>query len=257
MQTWQAATAVFLAYVAIIAVLPRGLSRERRGTALAGAAIGGAVLAASTALAPDGIANTWVLPAALLLIGYWTSGLLFVAPMPVVERALADLDRALRIQAIAARCPRLLVELFEFAYAGVYLLIPVALVIAQRSGVAVDRFWTTVLAADYICFAMLPWIQSRPPRSVGFAAPWRSAWRPVNERLLAAGSVQVNTFPSGHAAEGLVLALLVLDAPVAVVVPMFLGAAAISAGAVLGRYHYAADAAAGWLVALLVWGITR
>jgi hypothetical protein len=38
---------------------------------------------------------------------------------------------------------------------------------------------------------------------------------------------------------------------------MFAAAAAISAGAVLGRYHYAADAVAGWLVALLVWGITR
>jgi hypothetical protein len=35
---------------------------------------------------------------------------------------------------------------------------------------------------------------------------------------------------------------------------MFLNAVAISAGAVFGRYHYAADALAGWLVALLVYG---
>jgi membrane-associated phospholipid phosphatase len=34
---------------------------------------------------------------------------------------------------------------------------------------------------------------------------------------------------------------------------MSLMALAISAGAVLGRYHYAADVLAGWLVALVVW----
>jgi hypothetical protein len=34
---------------------------------------------------------------------------------------------------------------------------------------------------------------------------------------------------------------------------MFLGAIAVSAGAVLGRYHYLADALAGWIVAIGVW----
>jgi len=34
---------------------------------------------------------------------------------------------------------------------------------------------------------------------------------------------------------------------------MFVSALAISAGAVLGRYHYALDALAGWLVAVVVW----
>ena len=256
MQSWQTATAVVFAYIAIVALLPRGLSRARRWKALAGAAMGGAILAASMAISDDAVANVWILPPALLLIGYWTSGLLFVAPMPSIERALAALDRSLGVQSAATRCPRVLVEVLEFAYAGVYLLIPLALAIAQQSGVTADRFWTTILVTDYICFGMLPWIQTRPPRALGFDVPWRSSWRPINERLLAA-SVQVNTFPSGHAAEGLAVALLVLGAPTSVVVAMFFSAAAISAGAVLGRYHYAADAFAGWLVALLVWGMTR
>jgi hypothetical protein len=254
---WQTATAVFLGYVAVVALLPRGLDGRRKATALIGVLLGAAVLAVSVRLPPAGVANRWLLPPALLLLGYWTSGRLFVAPMPRAERALAALDDALSIQAIAARCPRPLVELLEVAYASVYLLVPVALFIALRSGVSADRFWTTILTTDYICFALLPWIQTRPPRAVGFDVPWRSAWRPVNERLLAASSVQVNTFPSGHAAEGLALALLVLAAPAPLVVWMFAAAAAISAGAVLGRYHYAADAFAGWLVALLVWGMTR
>jgi hypothetical protein len=254
---WQTGTAVFFGYAAVVALLLRGLDSRRRAQTLAAVALGAVLLAVSALLPGDGFANRWLLPPSLLLLGYWTSGLLFVSPMPRIERALADLDRALAIQAIAARCPRPLAELLELAYAGVYLLVPVALLIALRSGVSADRFWTTILLTDYICFAMLPWIQTRPPRALGFAVPWRSTWRQVNERLLAASSIQANTFPSGHAAEGLALALLVLDASPALVVWMFFNAAAISAGAVLGRYHYAADAFAGWLVALLVWGITR
>src|SRR5206468_993802 len=97
----------------------------------------------------------------------------------------------------------------EFAYSGVYVLIPIALYIALRQGVSADRFWSFILFTDYICFGMLPWIQTRPPRAMGFDVPWRSRWRPINLRLLAAGSVQVNTFPSGHAAEALACALLV------------------------------------------------
>ena len=79
----------------------------------------------------------------------------------------------------------------------------------------------------------------------------------MNLRVPAAGSVQVNTFPSGHAAEGLVLALLTSGSPPLLAAWMFFNAAAISAGAVFGRYHYAAAAIAGWAVALLVWMIAN
>jgi len=34
---------------------------------------------------------------------------------------------------------------------------------------------------------------------------------------------------------------------------ILVAAAAVAAGAVFGRYHYAIDAFAGWLVALTVW----
>ena len=74
--------------------------------------------------------------------------------------------------------------------------------------------------------------------------------------MLGATSIQVNTFPSGHAAEGLVAFLLVLAAPPGFVVLMFLAAVAVSAGAVLGRYHYLVDALAGWVVAVGVFLLT-
>ena len=51
------------------------------------------------------------------------------------------------------------------------------------------------------------------------------------------------------------MALEVLPGPVGF--GMLLAAVAVTAGAVLGRYHYAADAAAGWMVAGVVFLAVR
>jgi membrane-associated phospholipid phosphatase len=77
--------------------------------------------------------------------------------------------------------------------------------------------------------------------------------RRFNERMLDSASIHVNTFPSGHAAEGMAAALLVLGAPLPFVAAVALAAFAVAAGAVYGRYHYAADAILGWVVAVAVW----
>jgi membrane-associated phospholipid phosphatase len=250
---WQFVSLAFFGHLLIVAAFPRGMGGPATLRVVAGALLGAALVAVSLSLPADGVPNVWVLPPLALLVGYWTSGSLFVAPMARAERLLARIDAALGVQAIAARMPRPLVELLELAYSGVYVLIPIALWLALTHGVTVDRFWTTILLTDYVCFGMLPWIQTRPPRALGFDTPWRSHWRTVNLRMLNASSVQVNTFPSGHAAEALACALLLSGGPAPVVAWMFLNAAAISAGTVFGRYHYAADALAGWVVALLVW----
>jgi membrane-associated phospholipid phosphatase len=250
---WQLGSAIFLGYLGVVAALPRGLPRRNQVRILWGIVLGTVVLVVSVALPADGVANVWILPPALLLLGYWTSGLLFVAPMPRAERFLARIDAALAIDRLAGRFPRPVAEFLEFAYSGVYPLIPIALYLALREGVSADRFWTTILLTDYVCFGMLPWFQTRPPRSLGFEARWRSRWREVNLRMLDAGSVQVNTFPSGHAAEAMAAALLVSGSHPLVAGWMFFNAAAISAGTVFGRYHYAVDAVAGWAVALVVY----
>jgi membrane-associated phospholipid phosphatase len=215
--------------------------------------------AASTLLPPIGVLHIWIIPPLLLLLAYWSSGCLFVVPMERAERALAAFDRVLGIRQIAARTPRLVVELLEISYAGVYPAIPIALLIYLTYTAAPDpdRFWAVLLVTDYICFGCLPWIQTRPPRVVESGRPWDSRVRRFNERLLRTASIHVNTFPSGHAAEALAVALLVLHAPPAAIAWMFFSASAISAGAVLGRYHYALDAVAGWAVALAVWTALR
>jgi membrane-associated phospholipid phosphatase len=197
----------------------------------------------------------WIWPPLVLLISYWTSGWLFVAPIASQERLLGSLDRRLSVLSLARRSPRLMAELLEAAYLGVYALIPIALTmhLAFSARPRPSRFWAVILITDFICFGALPWVQTRPPRVLESAEPWTSSIRSVNLRVLGSTSVQVNTFPSGHAAEGLASALLVLDAPAPIVGAMLIAAFSVTAGAVLGRYHYLADALAGWAVAVLVW----
>jgi hypothetical protein len=254
MTAWQAATGVFFVYIALVtAFMPRlDAAKRRLGFTGAGA---GLIVGVGAALAQHPFLYDWILPPLALLVAYWTSGLLFVAPMPRAEHVLLEIDEALRIRRIAAAAPRAMAEFLELAYVAVYPIIPIALVVYLTSTGAHDatRFWAVILVTDYICFGMLPWIQTRPPRALEPAAPWHARFRAVNLHLLGKTSIQANTFPSGHAAEALAAALLVAGADTPIVAGMFVMAVAISAGAVFGRYHYAADAIAGWAVALLVW----
>jgi undecaprenyl-diphosphatase len=78
----------------------------------------------------------------------------------------------------------------------------------------------------------------------------------LNELILRVGSVQVNTFPSGHAAGALATALAV--AAVSPAAGWAFGALALGivAASIVGRYHYMADSIAGLLVAVaafLIW----
>jgi membrane-associated phospholipid phosphatase len=244
----------FFGYVAAAALLVRGLPGRTRMFALAGTAVGAGLCAAGYLDSPR-LVREWLLPPAILLAAYWTSGLLFVAPQFDVERLLLGIDRTLRIDAAAAALPRGLAFLLEAAYLGIYPLVPLALLIHLMTSARPDPdyFWTVILVTDFICFGGLAWVQTRPPRALGASGPRTSAIRRLNVDLLSSTSIQVNTFPSGHAAEALAVALLLSESSPWLGAAMGLAAAMVSAGAVLGRYHYAADVLAGWIVALLVW----
>lgn len=254
MPGWAVASLPFFIYTAIMAVALRGLSARARTRVFASAAVG-LVVAAWGAWTDTGWVRAVAAPPLVLLIAYWGSGFLWVAPMRRCEALLMQADALLRVHRIAARMPRVLAELLEIAYVGVYPLIPVSLALhlwyAPRADA--DRFWTVILVTDFVCFAMLPWIETRPPRALEPEAPWRSRVRAFNVRLLGETSIGVNTVPSGHAAEAVACALLLCGTPAAVQAPVWLAALAVSAGAVLGRYHFAIDAIAGWAVALVVW----
>jgi hypothetical protein len=259
MRVWIAASLAFFVYIIAVASLISGLTRRARILAAAGSLLGLAIAVAAHLARPTPLLHDWLIPPVLLLIGYWTSGLLFVAPMSRVEAALSAVDDWLEVEPAARAAPRWLADMLEAAYAGVYLLVPLALVIhlafAERPDP--EKFWTVILITDFVCFAFLAWIQTRPPRALSTFQPWDTAARRFNLRLLGSASIQANTFPSGHAAEGIAAALLVATAPWPISAAVAVAALLVSAGAVLGRYHYAADAFAGWAVALVVWMLCR
>jgi PAP2 superfamily len=259
MRAWIVASLVFFVYVAAVAPLIPGLARGARIFAAIGSLVGLAIAVGAHLLRPTPLLHDWLIPPVLLLLGYWTSGLLFAAPMPRVETALWAMDRWLNVEPAGRATPRWLADVLESAYVGVYLLVPLALVIHVVSADRPDpeRFWTVILVTDFVCFAFLAWIQTRPPHALSTFQPWDTAARRFNLRLLGTTSIQANTFPSGHAAEGVAAALLVATAPWPMSAAVAVAALLVSAGAVLGRYHYAADAFAGWAVAVLVWMVCR
>jgi hypothetical protein len=149
-------------------------------------------------------------------------------------------------------------ESVEVSYLLVYFVVPagaLTLVLAGASH-ALDRFWAVVLLSGFTCYAVLPWIQTRPPRVLEpnpSSASGTSLARRVNEVLLRRASIQANTVPSGHAAVAVATALAVGSALPAAGWPFFLAATGIFVATVAGRYHYVLDSALGVLVAAMAW----
>src|SRR5215203_5781907 len=106
MRFWILAGFVFFGYAVVLAPLLPGLPRvaRRRAVLTALAGLGLCLIAhfADTVV----LLREWLMPPALLLVGYWTSGQLFAAPMPGVERALDGLDRKLGVDAAVRATPR-------------------------------------------------------------------------------------------------------------------------------------------------------
>jgi membrane-associated phospholipid phosphatase len=251
---------VYFFYAALLAI-SRPLPAERRRQILAFSVTASAlVLIVSRApVAPAvAVARDWM-PAILILLGYWASGRFFTAPMARWEMTLAAIDRRLLpgLDRWARLRPmRLVLDLLELAYLSVYVLVPAGFALLYFSGIPfdVDRFWTVVVAAELTCYGMLPWIQTRPPRAIEAGAPAAaSVLRQANLLVLSRGSIQVNTFPSGHAAGAVATALAVADVLPAAGAVFGIWALAIVIGSVVGRYHYVADSVLGAAVAIVVW----
>ena len=241
---------VYFAYLAVLALVVRAPARNRVRVVGVSAAV---------------IACAWflgmphVMPLAYLLIGYWLPASLVTRPNAAIERRLLAFDQQLfgdGLPEFVRRAPRMVAEYLELAYLFCYV-VPAAgyawLVIAGFS-VKSEPFWEIVLTASFLCYGLLPWIPSRAPRAIEpTQVPERSAIRRWNLAILARGSVQWNTFPSGHTAASVATALALGAVVPAGGTVLGIVAASIAAGSVVGRYHYAADAIAGVLTAVLAY----
>jgi membrane-associated phospholipid phosphatase len=254
-------TIAYFSYLAIIALTRRAMPRRFVAVTVAGLTL--AVVAAAPLLFAgwrgDRVRD-W-LPAGTLLAGYWLSGLYFIAPMPRVEQQFLAVDRRLYgagLAALVRLAPWPLLELLEFAYLSCFIFVPGGMLVLALSGHAAsaDRFWTVVLAGEFGSFGVLPWIQTRPPRDIEPPDPINTRGlivRRLNLYMCGTTSIGWNTFPSGHVAGALAAALAVSDALPPARVPMMAGAALIAISTVVGRYHYAVDAAAGAVLTLGAW----
>jgi membrane-associated phospholipid phosphatase len=249
----------FVAMVVLAWVRPLPAARRVQISAI------GVVICAAIWLAAIGgpFARDWALPGAIILGAYYQSGRFFVQPSPRFERWLNTWDRRLLGDPAArfARWPRPLRAYLDIVYMGCFLLVPAGFAALVASGLSsqADRYWTMVIGSELASFVSLAFVQSRPPwaierapiREEGVA---RSVHR-VADRMVRHLLIGANTFPSGHVAGSLAVALALLGPLPSVGVPLLLLALSIAVACVAGRYHYVMDAVAGASVALVIWGL--
>ena len=255
----------FFAYLILLArVFPLSSRQRLRVLAVGLVCAGLAVMLSQLRLSPIlRVARDW-LPAMYLLQGYWLCGVFFRRPMLAVEQPLIDSDRALfrvtNLTAFLTRGPKLLLEYLELMYLLVYPLVPISfgLFIWLGFRASADNFWAAILLAGYGCYGWLPWIQTRPPRSLERQNPLTGRnlfFRRLNILVLDRSSVQVNMFPSGHTSVAVAAALALTSASPSVGILMLIAAASITTATVLGRYHYTLDSVLGVFVGGLGWWI--
>ena len=138
--------------------------------------------------------------------------------MPRVEAALWAVDRWLDVEPAARATPRWFADVLEAAYVGVHLLVPLAL--GDPRGLRRTAGSGAVLDRDpghRFHLLRLPPLDPDASTACPFALPAMGHGRRDASIFdcLAATSIQANTFPSGHAAEAVAAALLVVAAPVA------------------------------------------
>jgi membrane-associated phospholipid phosphatase len=174
------------------------------------------------------------------------------------------LGRAGGLRAVVESLGPVLPTLLEICYMLVYALGPLAMAIlfAYRRRERADRLMFTLSLAVLLSYTQFPFWPSEPPRTVFPGMdfpPYLSVFRRFNWWYLGSQGIHTSVFPSAHvsgafgAAFGMWRALP--EHPWAGRALLVM-AALIATATVYGRYHYFADAAAGFGVALAALGIT-
>jgi hypothetical protein len=215
------------------------------------------------ALGISGIALLWLgihqiqirdwVPTILMVIVYWQGGRFFSNPHKKLQDYLEKFEK--NFSFLDRKRPHLY---WEIAYFLCYPMVPgaVATLYALDLTSRIDFFWTIVLAPTFLCHLIVSFYQSLPPwkyRNLtveGFS-------RKMNFLVIRHASIQINTFPSAHVAASMAVAFAMMHLSlIAGLVFLFIGLS-ITIATVVGRYHYAADAvwgvvlAAGWYLITL------
>ena len=209
-------------------------------------------------------------PLPLTLLAYREMGW-FAAPHLTfrLENIFIDWDRTLlrdwgvhrAIEGLGAVLPAIL----EIAYMLTYALAPfaVAMIYVYRRRGRVEQFLFPFLLAVLLCYAQFPFWPSEPPRTVfpGEDFPTMiTVFRKFNWWMLGGYGIHTSVFPSAHVAGAFSTAFALLSALPEHRWPgrlLLVIAVLIATATVYGRYHYLADAVAGFIVACAALGIAR
>lgn len=252
---------VALAYFVYLGVVcwlrPIGAARRARVSLVA---LVGTIAVWRIAAGPPAI-RLWA-PLAYILVGYYASAYLFVSPSVRLERWLLEWDRRLLGDPSRrfAGWPRPLVGTLEIIYMGCFILIGAGFVILAANGYAgtADHYWTLVVGSELGSFAPLAFFQTRPPWALERKPVL--ADRSVHElaaRMTRLFTIRVNTFPSGHVAGSLAVALGVMAVMPRTGLLLFVLAIAVAVATIVGRYHYVVDAIAGAALTGALWSLMR
>jgi membrane-associated phospholipid phosphatase len=248
-----------------------GLLQFRRlpaKAAIRASLIGGAGIALSIApligggsLSPlaRSVVRDW-LPGPLLLMAYWHVGSFVGAPNQKVQDWLDSIDHAVvgrMLSLLHTRRNWALVEAyFEVAYLLCYPLVPFGLGVLYllHMGRRADMFWEAVLPPTYLCYGLVPFLQTLPPWlvSASDAVELKPArLRSLNLWILSRASIRANTLPSAHVAASLAASLVLVEFTPLIGAVFLVVSLSIAVGAVICRYHYIVDAIGGILLASL------
>lgn len=208
------------------------------------------------------IARDW-LPLAIVLLAYremgWFAqphaGALLELRWILWDRMLLRGGGRAAIESLGPVLPSIL----EIAYSLVYTLAPFSIAVLYLSGnrKRVDRFLFLFVLGVLLCYAQFPFWPSEPPRVVFFGQDvpsYDTIFRRFNLWMLGSYGIHTSVFPSAHVAGAFAAAFGLRRAmpkgkgkwAIRLLFPI---AALIALATVYGRYHYAADATAGFLVA--------
>ena len=202
------------------------------------------------------------LPLALILLAYREVGCL---ALPHTSHALelrwVAWDRVVLrggLKAAIEAFGPVLPSILEIAYALVYTLAPFCVAVLYASGESgrVERFLLVFATAVLLCYVLLPFWPSEPPRTVfpGVDVPaYLTIFRRFNLWMLAGAGIHTGVFPSAHVAGafGAAFGMRRAGARLRWVHPfLFTMAGLIALAVVYGRYHYLADAVAGFFMAI-------
>ncbi|HKO95736.1 MAG TPA: phosphatase PAP2 family protein [Pyrinomonadaceae bacterium] len=248
----------------IIASWLRPLTLHRRMVIVAVGAIGILLITATQFLPPvsGSVARDW-LPALLMPMVYWQTGWFTGKLNKGFQTKLQEIDRKLLSSWISSlRKPgyRWIVATLELAYLSCYVLVPLGLAFLYLAGLrrhATD-YWSVVLLATYPCYAFTAFVPTEPPRTLEIkpATTPSGKVRRFNMWIVRHFSIQLNTFPSAHVTATLGSSLVLLHFLPQTGLVFLLISIGIALGAVLGRYHYAADVLVAAALTVLVYVMT-